>query len=237
MSQLSNIQRDIHGRLVQDEYFADVLVLLADPKDEQEAAALEASIEEQLFGQASNEFGAGVVVVVPRVGADVPNADLPGPRLMAVPQVRVFEDDAANMGPTGAGKPSEEVALQVLNVLHHFYLQNLGTTLLADDQAIEPTQENGRNGQNVFLRIEIGLQPPTKVALPVVSGTASAVTISCATEGATVRYTTDGSYPHARNAAAERYTAAFTVTSGSTVRAVATKDGLQASNLGAAIIS
>ena len=60
------------------------------------------------------------------------------------------------------------------------------------------------------------------VANPVISITDGSVTITCTTTGATIYYTTDGTAPTTDSAA---YTGAFTVEDGTTVKAVAVKDG------------
>ena len=62
---------------------------------------------------------------------------------------------------------------------------------------------------------------PITVANPVISITDGNVTITCATAGATVYYTTDGTAPTTNSTA---YTEAFTVEDGVTVKAVAVKD-------------
>jgi len=63
----------------------------------------------------------------------------------------------------------------------------------------------------------------------VVSGTS--VTITCATEGAKVYYTTDGSAP---TAASTEYTAAISVTAAVTIKAIAVKEGMSDSAVASA---
>ena len=59
-------------------------------------------------------------------------------------------------------------------------------------------------------------------------GQQTAVTLTCATEGATIYYTTDGSDPTTSSTA---YSAPFAVTSGTTVKAMAYMDGAQQSGI------
>ena len=59
-------------------------------------------------------------------------------------------------------------------------------------------------------------------------GQQTAVTLTCATEGATIYYTTDGSDP---TTSSTQYSAPFAVTSGTTVKAMAYMDGAQQSGI------
>ena len=69
-------------------------------------------------------------------------------------------------------------------------------------------------------------EKPAAPAFSPVGGTyssAQSVTISCGTEGATIYYTTDGSDP---TASSTQYTGAITISSSTTLKAVAVKDGV-----------
>lgn len=75
-----------------------------------------------------------------------------------------------------------------------------------------------------------GSETPT-VAAPVISGTtpfaeSTSATISCATAGASIYYTVDGSTP---TSASTAYTGAIALTDTTTVKAVAVKDGVSSS--------
>lgn len=75
-----------------------------------------------------------------------------------------------------------------------------------------------------------GSETPT-VAAPVISGTtpfaeSTSATISCATAGASIYYTVDGSTP---TSASTAYSEALTITDTTTVKAVAVKDGVSSS--------
>ena len=67
---------------------------------------------------------------------------------------------------------------------------------------------------------------PVTVASPVISITDGNVTITCATIGATIYYTTDGTTPTINSTA---YAEPFTVENGITVQAIAAKDGVLSS--------
>lgn len=75
-----------------------------------------------------------------------------------------------------------------------------------------------------------GSETPT-VAAPVISGTtpfaeSTSATISCATAGASIYYTVDGSTP---TSASTAYSGAITLTDTTTVKAIAIKDGVSSS--------
>lgn len=62
-----------------------------------------------------------------------------------------------------------------------------------------------------------------EVANPVISNSGNSVTMSCATQGATIHYTTDGSTP---NAESNVYSSAITISETTTFKAVAMKNGM-----------
>lgn len=71
------------------------------------------------------------------------------------------------------------------------------------------------------------------VAVPVLSPASETsfegaleVSVDCATEGATIYYTTDGSTPEVGASSTMEYTAPFTITETTTVKAIAVKEGI-----------
>lgn len=69
----------------------------------------------------------------------------------------------------------------------------------------------------------------TKVTAPVVSETDNVVTITCATDGATIYYTTNGDAPTTSSTV---YSGPFAINEDLTVKAIAAKGGMQNSNVG-----
>lgn len=66
--------------------------------------------------------------------------------------------------------------------------------------------------------------PTQTVATPTISVNSGVVTIACATSGATIKYTTDGSTPSSSNGST--YSAAFTPAGDCTIKAIAIKSGM-----------
>ena len=81
-----------------------------------------------------------------------------------------------------------------------------------------------------------GSPPPSQVATPTFSPAAGAyigpVTISTTTSGATIRYTTDGSTPSETNGTV--FSTSITLTSNTTIKAIAYKSGMTDSNVASA---
>lgn len=78
------------------------------------------------------------------------------------------------------------------------------------------------NGGTWYKWLQVIL-PPARVATPVISDANGNVTITCATDGAAIYYTTDGSEP---TNASTLYNNTFTLQDDATVKAIAIKDGL-----------
>ena len=95
-------------------------------------------------------------------------------------------------------------------------------------------QCNANSGQERFTNYKTGTQKnctiykkvalnPNAPAAPVVSCTENKVTMTCATEGADIYYTTDGTTTP--TAESTKYVAPFDITANTTIKAVAIKDG------------
>ena len=120
----------------------------------------------------------------------------------------------------------------------------LGRTDMADPLAEGPQPIMPFKGDDTDLHIMValacgwGLDFDPQVQMPVsFSAGLNLLGLQSATEGATVVYTLDGSYPWAGNAAAETYTGPITITADTVVRAIADITGDRPANEGAKLVT
>ena len=102
-----------------------------------------------------------------------------------------------------------------------------GTSYPATPRTITVTQ----NGGSIIVATPV-ITPADGATF---SGDSCTVTITCATEGATIYYSTNGSSPRLKDQF--KYTQPFTVTETTTVKAVAVKDGFTQSEIATAVIT
>lgn len=236
MTTLERQLLDIAARLVADPFFVDIPVHVLRPRAEQSAAQIQTRIDQALAGleKKAGKGGAAVTVLMP-VG-DTTSPNVPGPQLRFTYVVRVQEIIAVNMGPGGTGKSAEEIAIVVLQLLHQVML-NGGNCLYAHADTLTPSLDaDPKLTYDVRFSCQGGLPKPAKVALPIISVAAGTATITCATAGAAIYTTTDGSYPSPLNPAASLYVAPL-VPGPCTVRAVAFLAPLQQSDCHQALVT
>jgi hypothetical protein len=229
---LRQLQKDIAGRLESLEALAYVPVLVVRPESAGAVKLLQTQIDQTLAGllKKSGKAGAAVIVQMPTV--DAPEPEVPGPQLEVVCAVRVLENPVVNMGASGTLTPAEDLGLAVLQGLHHWN-PGQGSVIVADRRAMEPNNDfPGKVVYDCYPKTTLGLRPPARVARPVISVAGAvptaAVTLSCPTGGAAIRYTVDGSFP---GPAATLYTTPFNMASAARVRAAAYLAGSQGSDV------
>ena len=140
--------------------------------------------------------GLALIVLLPEVSTAESN--LPGPPLIVKQEIQVLEHVRINRGPAGTGLRSSHAAVLALNALHHHVLGS--HALYAEDQPIQPLP--ARDGLishvvTLFARMNgiTGPGKPLGVTASMSQGEMPALTLACGTSGASIRYTTDGSYP------------------------------------------
>jgi hypothetical protein len=178
----------------------------------------------------NGKSGCGVLVEMPSF--EVPSPNLPGPCAELVVNCAVMEEPNINMEPSGGTLLSaEEVAQLVLDTLHGLVIEGIGA-LYADRKAIVDAPEfEGLVAYRVVLRLMMQRPPTERVAEVAVAENGLEVTLSCATAGAEIYYTEDGTFPGESNGAAVKYAGPFTLT-GTVLRVAAFKAGMVQSNVG-----
>lgn len=228
MSPLESLQLDIAARLETESFLGDIPVFVMRPRLSESAAVIQSKINAALAGQTAKDGKVGAAVTVFMPVADVPEGNAPGPFLEIRCTVRIEEIPALNMGSTGTSKSAEDIAIAVLQALHHFRLGS--QTLVADRDAItplDPLDETDRRVRyNVTLSIKHPLQPVQRVPDVAISVAGETVTLSCGDPAASIHFTTDGSFPSQGSSV---YTTPFSASSGATIRAAAYKSGLSGS--------
>lgn len=138
--------------------------------------------------------------------------------------VRVLELPKFNRGPRGTGVTYSAISRELQIALNAFCL---GASTLYFKGTQPYNDGEGSIGEDVYFETVQALPMASKCQKPRISGDASAVTITTAS-GATLRYTTDGSFP---TRTATLYAGPFAVVSPACVRAAAWLDGLQGSDV------
>lgn len=190
------LPREIAEALIADPFFADIPVVVADEGD------VTAMIAEKRAALTKRGGKVGVAVVVLEVEADDPgNGNNYGPMLLK-PSIQVVEQVALNKSKEGTGKSAAKVARRIRDTLKLFTPAGLTKNLLADNPCILPVtlEAKGYKGRQVnFTALEDDTQALTKVATPIIAPSSGAVpqnvTIACATAGADIYYTLDGTHP------------------------------------------
>lgn len=222
---LDRLQDDIAGRLAADEFFAHI------PVGAQHKGVIADDIAQALQALAGDgtEAGAGVIVMMP--SRTVPHPNIPGPAYDLTITIRAMEIPFINRAEGGTNRTATAISLRIEHLLHQLTLS--GVVLTA--QRVGGLQDAaGGVASDVDISFRYGLPAANRVQAPSMTLAGSLVTLSSATSGATIRYTTDGSYPGLTAAA---YTAPFAAASGTTIRAVAYAAGRQASDLSEATVS
>jgi len=238
MSPLQQLQLDIFGRLSGADYFSDIALYLIRPRSRQEALLIQTNIENALLGMEKKNGLAGVACRVEMPYIDVEKPELPGPYTAIVATIRVIENPLVNMSNAGTEKSAEDIGSEVLSELHHWVpwgSGNIQRALFAEKRALEPVQEliaQGKIAYDAVLKTRREIPPGPRAPIPVITLGVGTVTISSSLPGNQTYFTIDGSYPWSGNTAATLYSTPFAApASGSVVRAVTYKSGLQASNV------
>lgn len=220
-------QLDLYHRITSCDWFADVPVLL------EEKGVTESDINQKLSTLNKKSGKAGVVAVVLMVELEPqPSNDIVA-RWRSLPTVQVIEAPLLNRGANGIGKTGAQVATRIRQEVHLFS-NGYGGTLEFAGQTPLPA-DPGKTSYGVqFSRVGMDARYDS-VATPTAAVTAetapATVTLSCATAGATILYTLDGSYPGPANEAALVYADPLELAVAAEIRVAAYAAGKRASNV------
>lgn len=221
-SDLRAIHFDIGDYLRADPALADATVVNVLPRATTADEVLSAKLA--VIEAALADKGLALIVLPPRLKLASPN--IPGPRMVATHTLQVVENPLVNRADGGAGLLWEEVVERLLQLLHQ-YTPTGTANLIAAAEAVEDLPgemlDQGLLGAQVTVTHDHNLLPLAKVATPTIT-VAGTVTLACATSGAAIYYTINGTFPYVGNTAAALYAAPFAKpTAGLTVRAAAFK--------------
>lgn len=221
-----DIQAFVAGQLEADSWFADAGIEVI--------SEFRGDIATQI-NTAIAQLGYFVVVNTVVASCDPNKTDVRGPAFDKIEvQVSVGETRAVKESGT---KSAAEIAERVLAVLHHYAEAGVFTSLLPDGntlQLVAPPKEAAALSSLYLVKLKttavLRLVDTVTVADPAIVATnPAAVTITCATAGAAIWYTTDGSMPAPNGTTSTRYTGAFDATGAAKVRARAGRWGAKPS--------
>ncbi len=219
----SALQRDVCGRFESDAFFADLPVIqeFTGTAENDAAEALGTT------GRLRKGGKAGACVIVHEAERTPENPNVPGPQYLCEILVRVIELPKINRAANGTGKDARLIGQYVEQLFHGWQRGPTDLTVARSEPYSDP--ESGAVGRDVTLRVAKALGELPKCRAPRLALVNGSLTATCATPGAVIRHTGDGSFP---GASAPVFPAPpVVVVPGVTVRAVAYAAGMAASNL------
>jgi hypothetical protein len=186
---IGRLQGDVFGILSATPSLSTVNIILDDEN------TLDTKVEQLLtrLGDGEGKRGLCIVVMMPEITEAEKN--LPGPVTVLRQQVQIIEHVGINTIPgRGTGIRSRVAAIYVLQALHLCGGGNY--TIHAEKNPARPLPV--KDGFMSYM-VTVYARPPlpqaakTAVAFPVYAD--GTISFTCSTEGAEIRFTTDGSYP------------------------------------------
>ncbi len=226
---LDQIKNDAYYRLLGDTFLDEVSILIDDEHD----MANRDKVELGPKNVRNSKTGACITVLASNVPS-LTSINTPSPLMNIVLTFEILEDVIVNAGDDGTGLTSGMIVARLVQLFHRMHIAERITGL--KPSPANPVQEifdagvKGRRGHLVFFEAANAsfgcVDSVAQVTAVAVSGE---VTLTCATSGATIYYTTDGSYPGSGNPNATAYSAPFSPGT-VTVRAAAEKADMNASH-------
>ncbi|HZM01556.1 MAG TPA: FN3 associated domain-containing protein [Candidatus Saccharimonadales bacterium] len=218
--QIEQIQPDIFAKLASEPYFATISLFQI--RQERFQSEIDDALSSATFdpSQSGKLPGATIEVFMPVVRTNLCNA--PGPVVTLEQRLVVKENPTINLAEGGVNLTAEEIAVQILQTLHQFYLGGVCQALYPAADAIVPNRAfPDLVAYDVILQATFNLTPPARTTCPLPPTEASLVVTflpPASDPDAAIYYTADGSFPGPGNAAALAYGEPFAVASGTVVR-------------------
>ena len=233
---LRQIQQDIVDKLNSESFFAGVPAISL---DEMVIASEISKLMPQLVGK-GGKVGCGMLVNYPDMQGLYANVVPPQSDILI--SVDCIENPEQNWNlDIGARISAQRAARQVRALLHGFVIYGIAVLTQADTaiEAVPLHKELFPNCRcfraNFRGRFEEIQQ--AKCLIPAIAENNPLQVTLSTTDGATIFYTTDGSFPGPGNAAATQYQAPFNVLSGTTVRWASFLAGINGSDVKQSIIT
>lgn len=217
-----DLQADMVGRALADEYLGAVPIL-----DERRGSIVDdIQVSLGLLTAVSGKLGACIIVLSPVGKVQYPDA--PWGEMEQKITFRVLENPTLNNdASTGTLKPALGLVRRLVRVFHHYIPVALSQCLVAEgyvpvEDALAPVAY-----EVTFTTVESDPATYPKVATPTIAPSGGVVpqlvTLACATAGAAMYYTLDGTHPRVGNGTL--YAAPFNVNAAARLRVAAFKAG------------
>lgn len=213
---LEDVKLDLVARLEADAFFSDVHVLYQNEGD------LDTDRKNALAGRTSKSGRKGAAVIIHSVDVAEVSGQGPVPQMKLSALIECAETRKLNHSAAGTGKTAAEISARVVQLLNHYTPHHLclGSWHLPSAPVQELSLLDGMVGFAVELNNHAHFQAVPKVATPEAAAGGTSLTLACATAGAAIHYTTDGSYPSSANRAA-LYSSPITVAPGDEITFIA----------------
>lgn len=227
MSPSEQLQDDITAYLAAAEELFYVPVHAIKTTSEAKVVAILDKLNTSLAGIVKKNGKAGLGVLVPMPSLKNTEESLPGLNGDCIISVQIIENELINAGEGGTGVSAEELGVTIGVLLQHMHFIP-GNPLVTTDVVPLPlsAKVSGSIGREVIAKMRFSAEAVTRAAMPMITEEAGLVTLECATAGADILYTTDGTLPVPDNATSALYSVPFTTpASGTLLRTMASATG------------
>ncbi len=144
----------------------------------------------------NGKVGAGILIQLPVADPDHDRSDVPGAQMLVkLPIDILVKDEISLVLSNGANITAEQIVTIVWFLLNQYLNQAIGSGNWFVD-GFDPIEDRkGAYGYQLVLAVRAAQDQPPKVAAPIVTFAGGNATITCATAGAQIYFTTDGSFP------------------------------------------